>query len=196
MTDIDQVIAETWRQDALAGVLPFESWEPLAGESTAAYGAFCVYRDYGPERNIRKAVLGTLDKDDGESGGAQNTSQGGHYRRRYQIWRARAMQYKWRERAADYDRYLDRMKQAEIRKTIEEQGKTHREITGKMLRVVGKKLDLMNPEDLKEGTVHEWVETAVRVDREAGHIADADPASRNSTLKDGQITFIPEFEGL
>ena len=51
MKDIDKVIEE-----AKAELLPFASWEKLPRESGAAYAAFCAYRDYGPERNIRKAV--------------------------------------------------------------------------------------------------------------------------------------------
>jgi hypothetical protein len=51
MTEIEKVIEE-----ARAAALPFESWERLPGESAGAYFAFCAYRDYGAERNIRKAV--------------------------------------------------------------------------------------------------------------------------------------------
>jgi hypothetical protein len=60
MTDIDKTIEE-----AKAAVLPFESWERLTGESSAAYAAFCAYRDYGPERNIRRAME-TAVKDEGK----------------------------------------------------------------------------------------------------------------------------------
>ena len=35
-------------------ILPYESWEKLEGETALAYGAFCAFRDYGPERNIKK----------------------------------------------------------------------------------------------------------------------------------------------
>ena len=38
MTDIDKVIEE-----ARAEMLPFESWEQLKGESSAAFSAFCVF---------------------------------------------------------------------------------------------------------------------------------------------------------
>jgi hypothetical protein len=56
MTEIDKTLDE-----AKAAALPVnirfdEIWERLAGESTAAYAAFRVYRDYGPDRNIRRAV--------------------------------------------------------------------------------------------------------------------------------------------
>jgi hypothetical protein len=188
MTDMDKAIGE-----AKAAILPFESWGRLTGETGMAYAAFCAYRDYGPDRNIRKAVETALAGKDGEAGTDR-------VEKRYRMWRVWAVQFRWRERAADYDRYLDRLKQTELRKTIEEQGKAHRMVTGKMLQVVTKKLDLMNPADLTQGTVKEWVETAIRTDREAGQFADANclgvSTSRNSMPKQGEINFTPEFEGL
>jgi hypothetical protein len=187
-TDIDKTIEE-----AKAAVLPFESWERLTGETGRAYAAFCAYRDYGPERNIRRAVETALAEKEDEAGTDR-------IEKRYRMWRVWAAQFRWRERAADYDRYLDRLKQTELRKTIEERGKVHRMVTGKMLQVVEKKLDLMNPKDLTQGAVKEWVETAIRTDREAGQFADANclgvSASRNSMPKQGEINFTPEFNGL
>jgi hypothetical protein len=182
MTDIDKTLDE-----ARAAVLPFESWERLPGESGAAYAAFCAFRDYGPERSIRRAV-------------EANEKDNGKREKRYGMWRNWSTQFRWRERAGDYDRYLDRLKQTERRKTIEAQEEVHRAVTKKMLLVVEKKLDLMNPADLTQGTVTEWVETAIRAEREAGQFADANcpgvSASRNSMSKQGEINFTPEFEGL
>ncbi|MDR0487392.1 MAG: hypothetical protein LBG91_04010 [Treponema sp.] len=66
-----------------------------------------------------------------------------------------------------YDRYLEKLKQAEVRKTIEAQGQKHREVTGKMLDAVKKKLDAMNPEDLTQRAATEWVQTAIKAEREA-----------------------------
>jgi hypothetical protein len=180
MTDMDKAIEEAWHRDASAAVLPFESWERLPGESALAYAAFCAFRDYGPERNIRKAVE-TAEKDKGQ------------WDRRYRVWRNWCSQFRWRERAADYDNYTDKLKQAEFRKTIEAQGEKHRAITGKMLAVVEKKLDLMDPVDLTQGTVTEWVETAIRVEREAAGLITS---SGKSEPKQGEINFTPEFEGL
>jgi hypothetical protein len=177
MTDMDKTIEE-----AKTAVLPYESWERLAGESGAAYAAFCAFRDYGPDRNVRKAVE-VAEKDPAKRG------------RRYRVWGAWATAFKWRERAADYDLYLDRLKQTELRKTIEAQGERHRAVTGKMLVVVEKKLDLMNPADLTQGTVTEWVETAIRAEREAaGLVAGKDGGKPEP--KQGEINFTPEFEGL
>jgi hypothetical protein len=158
-----------------------ESWERLAGESGAAYAAFCAFRDYGPDRNMRKAV---------EASEPDAAKRG----KRYRVWSGWAAAFKWRERAAGYDLYLDRLKQAEKRKTIEAQGEVHRRITGKMLEVVGKKLEMMNPADLAQGTVTEWVETAIKADREVAGLVTSNGGK--SEPKQGEINFTPEFEGL
>jgi hypothetical protein len=173
--------------EAKSCLLPFESWERLGGESGMAYAAFCAFRDYGPDRNIRRAVETVYTGAD-------------RIEKRYRMWRGWATQFRWRERAADYDLYLDRLKQTELRKTIEDQGRVHRMVTGKMLQVVAKKLEMMNPEELTQGTVKEWVETAIRAEREIGQFADANcpgvSTSRNSMPKQPEIQFSPEFEGL
>jgi hypothetical protein len=156
MTDMGKVIEE-----ARAAVMPFESWERLPGESGLAYAAFCAFRDYGPERNIRKAVEGQFRKAEFADVHLETAIV-----KKYRVWRNWCSQFRWRERAADYDGYTDKLKQVEKRKTIEAQGEKHRTITGKMLEVVEKKLDLMNPADLTHGTVTEWVETAIRAERE------------------------------
>ncbi|MDR0760699.1 MAG: hypothetical protein LBF74_11435 [Treponema sp.] len=175
MTDMDKAIEE-----AKAAVMPFESWERLPGESGLAYAAFRAFRDLGFERNIRKAVE-AAEKDEGKRD------------KRYRVWRNWSTQFRWRERAADYDRYMEKLKQAEMRKTIEAQGEKHRAVTGKMLAVVEKKLDLMDPADLTQGTVTEWVETAIRAEREAtGLIAP----NGKPEPKQGEINFTPEFNGL
>jgi hypothetical protein len=144
MTDFDKAIEE-----AKSDVLPFESWERLPSETSAAFSAFCAFRDCGAERNIRKAV---------ESVEQDAAAQA----KKYKVWRNWSTAFRWRERAADYDRYIEKLKQAEMRKTIEAQGEKHKEVTGKMLDVVSKKLDLMNPEELAQGAVAEWVQAAIR----------------------------------
>jgi hypothetical protein len=176
MKDIDKVIEE-----AKAELLPFASWEKLPGESGAAYAAFCAYRDFGPERSIRKAV---------EKYEANTVKQG----KRYRMWLSWSMQFKWVKRAEDYDRYLDRLKQTELRKTIEARGEAHREVTGKMLQMVNKKLDMMKPADLPQGAVPEWVQTAVKTEREILGLTGGKEKAEGG--KPGNITFTPEFEGL
>jgi hypothetical protein len=175
MTDIEKTIEE-----AKAAVLPYESWEKLTTESSKAYAAFCAFRDFGAERNVRKAVEATVaDKSKWE--------------KRYAVWRGWCTQFRWKERAANYDRHIEQLKMTELRKTIEAQGEKHREITGKMLDVVGKKLDTMNPDDLTQGNVTEWVSTAIKAEREAAGLVTG---NGKPEMKQGELSFINDFQGL
>ena len=175
MTDIDKTI-----EKAKADMLPFESWEQLSGESSPAFSAFCAFRDVGPERSIRKAVDGA-EKDEAKR------------EKRYKVWRNWCSKFRWRERAADYDRYIERLKQGEMRKTIEAQGEKQRMVTGKMLDVVSKKLDLMNPAELTQDSLPEWVQTAIKAEREAAGLVA--PNGKPET-KQGELNFTSDFEGL
>jgi hypothetical protein len=189
MTDIEKTIEQT-----RADMLPFESWERLTGESGGAYAAFIRYRDYGPERNIRRAVSAYLPDAaaavDGKPGADRGTVE-----KRYRMWRAWSTQFRWRERAADYDQYLERLKQTERRKTIEAQEEVYRAATGKMLQVVQKKLDAMEPGELTQGAVVAWLTTAIGTEREIAGltVGKRDRAENNGQL---EIQFAPEFEGL
>jgi hypothetical protein len=197
MTDFDKAIEE-----AKAAILPFESWERLPGESGAAFSAFCAFRDCGLERNIRKAAICYANRPefDGRGGATTEQRQGTKpsnstqaIEKRYRVWRNWSTQFRWKERAADYDRYTEKLKQTEMRKTIEAQGEMHRQVTGKMLEVVKKKLEGMNPADLTQSTVTEWVSTAIRAERDAAGLV----ASNGKTEpKQGEINFTAEFNGL
>jgi hypothetical protein len=175
MTDFGKAIEE-----AKAAMLPYESWERIAGESSLAFAAFCAFRDLGPERNIRKAVE-AAEKDVSKRN------------KRYGVWRNWCTAFRWRERAVDYDRHLEHLKQEERRKTIEAQGEMHRAVTGKMLEVVKKRLDMMSPDELTQGNVTEWVNTAIRAEREAAGLA---ASNGKAEPKQGEINFSPEFNGL
>jgi hypothetical protein len=203
MTDMDKAVEEAWRRDALAAVMPFESWEQLPGETGRAYAAFRAFRDGGPERTIRRAAVRYAEglEFDGRGGGGTERRQGSKpsnsgqtVEKRYRVWRNWCSQFRWRERAADYDKYTEKLEQAERRKTIEARGERHRSVTGKMLEVVEKKLGLMNPAELSQGTVTEWVQAAIRADREAAGLIM--PNGGKAEPKQGEITFTPEFEGL
>jgi hypothetical protein len=164
-----------------AGMLPFESWEKLQGESAAAFAAFCVFRDFGSDRNIKRAV-------------AAAEADGTRQAKKYRVWRNWSTQFQWVKRAADYDGYIDKLKQTERRKTIEQREEAYREVTGKMLRVVNKKLDLMDAGELTQTNVAEWTKTAIDTEREVFGIA----AAKNGTDDDKQLTlnFSGEFEGM
>jgi len=182
MTDIEKQVEETLKEK-----LPFESWERLPDEPSSAFSAFCTFRDFGGERNIRKAIA-TIEKDDVIR------------EKRYRVWRNYAAKYRWSERVADYDRYIDGLKQTENRKTIEAQGELQREVTEKMLGVVKQKLDTMNPADLTPNQVVDWMEKTIKTQREMWQSADADclgvSTSRNSANKQSEFNFVSDFQGL
>jgi hypothetical protein len=118
----------------------------LAGRKRGSHSAFRAYRDYGPERNIRKAVEAALGE-----------AERGKVEKRYQMWRVWSTQFRWRKRVADYEHYLERVKLTEQRKTIEAQEAAYRETTGKMLQVISKKLGLMEPGELSNRAVVEYM---------------------------------------
>ena len=175
MTDFDRAIKE-----AKAAMLPYESCERLPNESSQAYSAFCSFRDLGLERNVRKAVE-RFEKDESKR------------EKRIRVCRNWSTQFRWRERAADYDRYVEKLKLEELRKTIEAQGEKHREVTGKMLDVVSRKLDVMNPDELTQGNLTEWVQTAIRAEREAAGLATS---GGRPEPKQGELSFVSDFQGL
>ncbi len=71
---------------------PFDA--ALPGESDRAYAAFCVYRDYGPERSISKA---------------RQEYKAQHPRSRpYQnTWEGWSSKYSWVARSQTYDQHMD-----------------------------------------------------------------------------------------
>jgi hypothetical protein len=198
MPDIDKIIDE-----AKSCLLPFESWERLPGESGAAFSAFCAFRDCGLERNIRKAVEGQFRKAElptefSPTAKTPHPNLETAIAKKYRVWRNWSTQFRWRERAADFDRYTERLRQEEMRKTIEAQGEMHRQVTGKMLEVVKKKLEAMNPDDLSQGSVTEWVQTAIKAEREASNQRFDGLVTSNGKAepKQGELSFVSDFNGV
>ena len=163
-------------------ILPFESWEKLERETNLAFEAFCVYRDFGPGRNIKKALMSV------ESNIAK-------VNKKYKTWRAWSAQFYWNRRAADYDKYLDGLRLGERRKTIEEREAAHKQITEKMLYVINKKLDCMNPDDLSQSNVTEWVKTAIHTEREILGVTCEENREKGQD-KQLEIRFDDDFQGM
>jgi len=181
MTEIDKAISEAVGGAEAPGLLPFESWERLEGETSAAFDAFRSFRDFGAGRNIRRAV---------ESAEPDERARA----KKYRVWRNWAAKNRWKERAGDYDRYAEKLRLAEARKTIEAQGEMHRAVTGKMLEVAKKKLDTMDAAELTQGNLTDWVEAAIKAEREAAGLAAAGGAGAERNR--GEVAFVNDFQGL
>lgn len=68
-------------------------WEQQPGESGAAYGAFCVFRDLGPGRELTAAYRQAAGKPEARQ------SSG--------CWNSWAGRYRWADRARAYDAHLE-----------------------------------------------------------------------------------------
>jgi len=165
-------------EEVLTMALPFEAWEKLPGESSAAYAAFCAFRDFGPERSIKRAV---------EASEPCECKR----QKRYNVWRGWSTRFQWAKRASDYDVYLDKLKHAQRRKTIEAREAAYREVTGKMLGVVSKRLDLMDARELTQGNVKEWMTAAISTEREVFGIANTGAEEKDA--RQPELAFVLDW---
>jgi len=163
--------------------LTVENWERQEGESNRAYAAFCLYRDYGSDRKIFPVIL-------------SHVQDKAVAKIKYHSWRHWSAVHHWAKRAADFDKYIDKLRLAERLKLIEERGEAHRQITEQMLKVVKKKLDLMSPEELSPVNVTDWVRTAVQTEREVLGIGKVDGCDKQASNLQPEINFDIEFNGL
>ena len=178
MTDLDKAI-----EGARAEVLPFESWERLTGESSAAVAACGVFRDFGAERSLKKAVV----RHEGDSGNAA---------KRYRTWRSWSMRWKWFIRAADYDKYLDRLRLTKRLEAIEAFEEKQGATADAILEKVDKKVALTAPEDLSPGMAMTWLDAGSRTKRVSLGIETGTGGKNGQQELPGLISFAPEFDGL
>jgi hypothetical protein len=88
-----------------------QPWDRLTGESSKAFANFCLYRDMGVSRSLRKAAV------DGRCTAKL---------RQLERWSTR---HKWVERAADYDAYLDRLARFESERARKNMLKRHSQLS-------------------------------------------------------------------
>ena len=154
-----------------------ESWLRQPGETNAAFHAFCLYRDYGGDRTIRKSII---DAELPE--------------RRINIWRAWSNKYAWKRRTSDYDNHLEKIKREEREKTFREREQKHLAVTEKMLKLIEKRLDKIDPEEISQGTITDWLKTSVNIERQSFDDTIEDEAK--GKLKQLEISFFEEFDGI
>jgi hypothetical protein len=173
--------SERNNEEAPAAILPADSWERLPGESPKTYAAFCHFMNHGWERNIRKAADTAGNGADGKGG-------------RYGTWKHWSMKFQWMQRVGDYDEYMERLARLDMEKFIEERTKAYLKITGKMLKAASEKLDIMNPAVITPRRIPEWVETAIRLEREILGLTPAGGGKPEPV--NYHIVFTQDFEGL
>ncbi len=126
-----------------------DSWERLRGETNPGWNAFCLYRDFGADRSIKKVL---------ELNGIPAS--------RYGIWCAGSTRYGCVRRMGDYDVYIDKLKRAERERRYAERERLSREITEKVLSIVVKRLESFDPEELSQASIMEWVKSSIEIEKE------------------------------
>lgn len=121
-------------------------WERMEGESAKAFEAFRIYRDMGPERNLR-AVGERLGKS----------------RAIIERW---SSSNQWVERARAYDNDLERAAHQEALKSVREMQKRHISIAAQLQNKALLALQKTKPEHMKPGELLSFMKEAAKLERE------------------------------
>jgi hypothetical protein len=122
-----------------------QPWDRQPGESSKAFEAFCLYRDMGTERSIRKV--------------AQNLSKS------TTLIRGWSSKYNWVERATLYDAELDRQAREKRQKEILEMRDRHAKLATQLLTKAAKGLLKLSDEDISANDVARLVEVGAKLER-------------------------------
>jgi len=159
-------------------VIISEEWERRADETNQSWNAFCMYRDFGVDRGLLKAI--TLN-------GVPST--------RYGVWCKWSAKFDWVKRCGSYDTYLDGLKRAEREKEYAGREKMYQRITEKVLSIVEKRLNGFDPEELSQGNVMEWIKNSVDIERTIFGKTETKDGD-GFPCKQLEINFVNDFEGL
>ena len=124
-----------------------EPWERQAGEPPKAWEAFTIYRSMpAKERSVQKV---------GERQGKKWVSY-------MQDWSAK---WRWVDRAAEYDNYLDRQKMEQEAKNRKEMYDMHIKAARAMLGKALKALQSIPAEDMSANDISRMIEVASKLER-------------------------------
>ena len=153
-------------------------WDRQQGELNAAFHAFCLYRDFGPLRNIRKVIkLNDLDE------------------RYYASWHRWSKKFCWADRAGAYDDFCDAERQKQNKIEEMERREAYKKMLEKMTGIVDKRLDSIRPEDLTAVQTMDMLERTF----ELGTVistADSDEKGKGSFTGQLEINFVDTFDGV
>ncbi len=165
------------RPDAELAFIEEESWLRQPGETGPAFRAFCLYRDFGGDRSIKKAM---------EANGVPSGRSG--------IWCAWSRKHQWVRRCGDYDQHLEYIRRLAKENAFREREEAHLKVSKKMLEIIESRLDGFKPKDLSQGNLVDWLKTAVGVETETflREVEDGKPG----TMKQLEISFFEDFRGV
>jgi len=172
----DEIIKADIEEDRKKDFIEHESWLRQKRESNAAYNAFCIYRDYGGDRSIVKAI---------EKAGFPKSRSG--------IWCAWSNKYQWVRRAGAYDNFLDSVRLKEREEAYRQREKKHLELSVKMLSLVEKRLSGFDPEELSQAKILDWLKGCVDLERLA---YSRESGAKDEGTKQLEIAFFEDFDGV
>lgn len=124
-------------------------WERQPEETTKPFEAFCIYRDMGIDRSIRK-VAAELSKSE-------------------TLIARWSTKYNWVERVAAWDDEQERIEreiaQKEQAKAIREMRKRHADIANAMLLKAAKALKAIPDDEVRAGDISRMVDVAAKLER-------------------------------
>jgi hypothetical protein len=127
-----------------------EVWERQLGETSKAYAAFCVYRDLGPQRSLE-----AVRKEFAKNGKRISIKFLGR-------WSAK---YRWVERAAAYDDYLDRRRREEKERAILDMAERHAREAVALQQKALARLRELDPAELSPRDVLNYLVEAMKLER-------------------------------
>lgn len=122
-----------------------DPWERQEDESTKAYEAFCVYRDMGIQRSVRK-VARELNKSETLMARWSTT-------------------YNWVDRAAAWDSEQDRVVRQQQLDDIKKMRKRHATLAEDMLLKAAQALKFIPEDEVKASDISRLVEVASKLER-------------------------------
>lgn len=127
-----------------------EPWEMQPLESPSLFAMFCVFRDMGPERTLKRWTEWRMAREEYDEVSRGLPPWDDHRKSRYLYAKAsassgRACAYRWVERAAAYDAHMDRVK-------VEAHAQAHAEAVRRSVAnhtALAQKLQLLGDTNLK-----------------------------------------------
>lgn len=144
-------------------------WDRMPDEGSAAYAAFCAYRDLGVGRSLERAYRATKGQDKGHVSG------------RWTLW---AKAYNWRDRAEAYDVHMERQarreKEAAHLKALEEHRDRQRKLgianidaATNVLIKINERLKTLEPDEISVKHLPAFMRAAADMAEKGGN-AEAD----------------------
>jgi len=153
-------------------------WEKLAEETETNYLWFSRYRDYGNERSIAKVV--------------QKYGKKKSYKSQLDKWSSR---FRWAERCAAYDAYLDEQKRTTLENERLQMAREHIAVADKTMEAYLRMLNALDMEKVNASAIKGFGEFAVKTKRDALGVVEEHKISGDINVTDKKSSCCPRRRG-